>query len=45
MAKIGREQIEAAMAKLPEEDHRLLVWLCTGQVPQQVIPSLRTPAR
>lgn len=24
--------IEAAMAKLPETDHRLLIWLCTGQL-------------
>ena len=28
---ITAAHIEAAMARLPEEDHRLLVWLCTGQ--------------
>ena len=31
--EIGRDAIEAAMSRLPQELHRLLVWLCTGRVP------------
>ena len=30
---ITRDAIEAAMAKLPPDCHRLLLWLCTGQTP------------
>jgi hypothetical protein len=39
---VTREQVEAAMAKLPDADHRLLVWLCTGQTPERYETSTRS---
>lgn len=32
---MDRPAVESAMAVLPPELHRLLVWLCTGRVPAQ----------